>query len=188
MNSTQYSNSSTNQKKPNSDSARTRLERIAAEKVGQVNFSEYSFATFFTTGGTVAHQQGHLRLLNPKDLNDLCLRQAAVLEDRMNLQCEFRLKQLLLGIGKAEGPEDVSATFSYAGDSLACFSRFWLSVRCSAICGCRRRGRLGRQTWPVPKGSQIRGGVGGGLGDMLRRAEQATQAERRRACRSQRVP
>ena len=97
---------------------------MAAEKVGQVNFSEYSFATFFTTGGAVAHQQGHLRLLNPKDLSDLCLRQAAVLEDRMNLQRELRLEQLLLGIGKAEGPEDVSATFSYAGDSLGSFSRF----------------------------------------------------------------
>jgi hypothetical protein len=37
-------------KKSNSHSARIRLEEMASQRVGQIEFSKYDFATFFTTG------------------------------------------------------------------------------------------------------------------------------------------
>lgn len=72
----------------------------------------------------IPHQQRDLRLLHPENLGDLDLCQAAVLEDRIDLQGELYLKQLLLGIGKAKVREDVSAALGYSGNILVCFSCF----------------------------------------------------------------
>jgi hypothetical protein len=72
----------------------------------------------------VPHQQGNLRLPHAENLGDFDLRHAAALEDRMDLQDEPRLEQLLLRIGKAEVREDVSAALGYTGNAGVCFSCF----------------------------------------------------------------
>lgn len=66
----------------------------------------------------VPHQQGDLRLLHAENFGDLHLPHAAVLEDRIDLQRELRLEQLLLGIGKTKVCEDVPAAFGHAGNSM----------------------------------------------------------------------
>ena len=63
----------------------------------------------------VPHQQRDLRLLHAENFGDLDLCHAAILEDRVDLQRELRLEQLLLGIGKAKVSKDVPAAFGYAG-------------------------------------------------------------------------
>lgn len=73
---------------------------------------------------TVSHQQGDLRLLHAEDFGDLDLCHAAILEDRIDLQRELRLKKLLLSIGKAKVGKDVPAAFGYAGNAIACFGGF----------------------------------------------------------------
>src|ERR1019366_5998511 len=72
----------------------------------------------------VPHQQGDLRLLHAENLGDLDLRHAAALEDRIDLQGELRLEQLLLRIGKAKVREDVSAALGYTGNAGVRFSCF----------------------------------------------------------------
>jgi len=72
----------------------------------------------------VSHQQRHLGLLNAEDFGDLDLCHAAVLEDRVDLQRELRLEQLLFGIGKTKVSKDVPTAFGYAGNTIARFLDF----------------------------------------------------------------
>src|SRR6202795_1525536 len=78
----------------------------------------------------IPHQQRDLRLLHAEDFGDLDLGHAAVLEDRIDLQGELCLEELLFGIGKAKVCEDVSAALGYAGNAVACFS--WLGLHFSS--------------------------------------------------------
>jgi hypothetical protein len=73
--------------------------------------------------GTVSHQQGNPRLLHAEDLGDLDLFQAATLENRIDLQRELRLEQLLLGIGEPQVGEYVAASLGHPGNSLASLFR-----------------------------------------------------------------
>jgi hypothetical protein len=72
----------------------------------------------------IPHQQRDLRLLHAENFGDLHLCQAAVLEDRRDLQGELCLEQLLLRIRKAKVGEDVPAAFGYSGNILVCFFCF----------------------------------------------------------------
>src|SRR5271169_1298485 len=60
----------------------------------------------------IPHRQRNLRLLHAEDFGDLNLCQAAVFEDRRDLQGELCLEQLLLGIGKAKVQGSTEARFS----------------------------------------------------------------------------
>lgn len=68
---------------------------------------------------SVPHQQRNLRLLHAKNFGDLCLCHAAVLENRIDLQRELGLKQLLLRTGKPKVSKYVSTAFGYSGNSTA---------------------------------------------------------------------
>jgi len=77
----------------------------------------------------VSDQQGDLRLPYAENFGELHLGHAAALEDCMDLQGELRLGQLLLGMGKAQVGEDVSAAFDYAGNAIPLFLGFALHRR-----------------------------------------------------------
>jgi len=70
------------------------------------------------TSCAIPHQQRYLRLLYAKDFGDLDLCHLAVLEDRMDLQREPRLEQLLLGIRKTKVRENISTAFDHGTRAL----------------------------------------------------------------------
>src|SRR5271169_423933 len=72
----------------------------------------------------IPHEQRDLRLLHAENFGDLHLRQAAVFENRIDLQGELCLEQLLLGITKAKVCEYVSTSLGYSANLLVCFSCF----------------------------------------------------------------
>ncbi len=51
-----------------------------------------------------------MRLLDPKYLAGRSLRDPALLDETVNLQCEFRLQQFLLGMGKSKVGENIAAS------------------------------------------------------------------------------
>src|SRR5271170_1473180 len=59
--------------------------------------------------GTVAHQRRDVGLPDAEDFAGLRLRQAALLDDLVDLQRQAGLEQLLLGIRQAEISEHVAA-------------------------------------------------------------------------------
>src|SRR5215510_2433449 len=59
--------------------------------------------------GAVAHQRGHMRLLDTENLASLRLGKAARLEDLVDLQRQAGLEQVLFWIWQAEVSEDVAA-------------------------------------------------------------------------------
>jgi hypothetical protein len=60
--------------------------------------------------GTIAHQGGHVGLLDAEDLSSLRLGKAARLDEAVNLQGQPRFQEFPLGIGKAEVGEYIPAT------------------------------------------------------------------------------
>ena len=65
-------------------------------------------------------QQGHLRLRNAKNLPDLHLRQAAALEQGIDVQSKLRFDRLLFGVRQPHVRKHIPAAFSCAPDSTAC--------------------------------------------------------------------
>ena len=61
----------------------------------------------------VAHQSGHVGLLDAEDLSGLGLAQAALLDDLVDLQRQASLEKLLLRIGQSKIGKHVAAALLY---------------------------------------------------------------------------
>ena len=65
--------------------------------------------------GAVAHQRGHVGLLDAEDLSGFRLGKAALVDEPINLQCQPGFQEFLFWMGKAEVGEDIPAAFSLFG-------------------------------------------------------------------------
>lgn len=63
---------------------------------------EFHQAAGRETAGTVAHEQGHVGLLNAQNLSSLRLRKFAFTDNTVNLKCQAGLHYFLLGIWEAK--------------------------------------------------------------------------------------
>src|SRR5262245_17222545 len=72
----------------------------------------------------IPHQQRDLRLLHPENFSDLNLCHATTRQDRIDLQGELGLEQLLFGVWNTKICKDVSAALGHMSYALACFLPF----------------------------------------------------------------